>query len=75
MNTPNFITLPSGRIFDLSKLASVTEAKEKLPGIRFSFGAQFNEMGGEDAVAVLNALDASGVDTKELRKKAGLAKP
>jgi len=74
MNTPNFISLPSGRIIDLDKLAYISAAKESLPGIRFSFGAQFNEMGAADAAVVLDALDARGADTTELRKKAGIAK-
>jgi hypothetical protein len=72
MNMPNFITLPSGRIIDVDKLASIAPARENPPGLRFSFGANFNEMDVDDSVAVLNALDARGVDTTELRKKAGL---
>ena len=73
MSKPNFISLPSGRIIDVDKIASVAPAKESPPGIRFSFGAQFNEMDAADATVVLDALDARGADTTELRKKAGLA--
>jgi hypothetical protein len=72
MSTPNFVTLPSGRIIDIDKLASITPAKDNPPGIRFSFGAQFNEMDADDSAAVLDALDARGADTMELRKKGGL---
>jgi hypothetical protein len=72
MSNPNFVTLPSGRIIDIDKLASIDPAKENPPGLRFSFGSQFNEIGIDDSIAVLDALDARGVDTTRLRKKAGL---
>jgi hypothetical protein len=72
MDTPSFITLPSGRIINIDKLAFIYPAKEIAPGIRYSFGAQFNELGSDDAIAVLDALDARGVDTAKLRKNAGL---
>lgn len=67
-----FISLPSGFVIDLDKLASIYPARENPPGLRFSFGAQFNEMGIDDSLAVLAALEANGLDTKDLRKKAGL---
>jgi len=72
MSASNFVTLPSGNIIDIDKLASIYPARENPPGIRYSFGAQFHELGIDDSIAVLDALDAHGIDTAELRKKAGL---
>jgi hypothetical protein len=69
-----FINLPSGRIIDVEKIAHVYPAKEKPPGIRFSFGSQYAELDAADSVVLLDALDALGADTRELRKQAGVAK-
>ena len=68
-----FINLPSGRVIDVEKLAYVYVAREKPPGIRYSFGAQYAELDAVDSTAVLDALDALGADTSELRAQAGLA--
>lgn len=74
MNTPNFISLPSGRIIDVDKIAAVYQHNENPSGLRFSFGAQFNEMDAADSAVVLDALDARGADTTLLRQKLGIAK-
>lgn len=67
------VSLPSGNIIDIEKIAFIHPAKEKAPGIRYSFGANFNELALHDALAVLDALEAaSGIDTRLLRERAGL---